>query len=440
MDNTTPSRPASTRTLRGYVCLLMLLLLGSPSAVQAQDPPAEPAAAPATEEAPAAGGDQAAGEKLFKQYCSSCHKVYEDYTGPALTGVRNRHSFEWIVKWVHGPQAMIDSGDPEAVALYEKWKTSGVMNAFPTLSEGDIENILTYIDNAPQPQEATTVTTDGVETTTDAGASQGLTLLLAVVLIVLLLVLLVLVFMAAILYRSLKKRDDLDDDDKEYVSQTHKLLPVLKHPAFIGIVGTIVLVAGFLWLLKGVLYEIGVQQGYQPTQPIAFSHVIHAGEHEIECVYCHTSVYESKNANVPSVNICMNCHSAIKTESKEIQKIWAYADWDAETRTMGPNAKPIEWVRIHNLPDLAYFNHSQHTQVAGVECETCHGQIAEMEVVYQYSPLTMAWCINCHRETEVNTKDNAYYDQLVKWHEENRGEENLTVEQIGGLECSRCHY
>jgi hypothetical protein len=190
------------------------------------------------------------------------------------------------------------------------------------------------------------------------------------------------------------------------------------------------------------LYSVGVAQGYMPTQPIAYSHKLHAGTYQINCNYCHTSVYKGKSANIPSANICMNCHNAIKTESPEIAKIYEAIGWDPESRSYieGYEQKPIEWVRIHNLPDLAYFNHSQHTNVGGIDCQTCHGPIQEMEVVYQYSTLTMGWCINCHRETEVNTADNAYYDKLVELHEESKAVGNLKVEDIGGLECSRCHY
>ena len=129
----------------------------------------------------------------------------------------------------------------------------------------------------------------------------------------------------------------------------------------------------------------------------------------------------------------MNCHNQIKTGTNtgdlEIGKI---------VRAFNEN-KPIEWVRVHNLPDLAYFNHSQHTQVGGIECQTCHGPIQEMDVVYQYSPLTMGWCIDCHRETPLNTEGNGYYDKLVEIHEAS-SKGAFTVSSNGGTECSKCHY
>ena len=177
------------------------------------------------------------------------------------------------------------------------------------------------------------------------------------------------------------------------------------------------------------MYTIGIQQNYHPTQPIAFSHKIHAGQYEIDCNYCHTGVNISKSANIPAVNICMNCHGVINTDKPEIQKIL----------TAYEENRPIEWVRVHNLPDLAYFNHSQHVAVGGIECNTCHGPIEEMDVVYQYSELTMGWCINCHRESEINSKGNDYYDKLVELHKSS-SKEPLKVEDIGGLECSKCHY
>jgi hypothetical protein len=176
-------------------------------------------------------------------------------------------------------------------------------------------------------------------------------------------------------------------------------------------------------------YGVGIHQGYAPEQPIKFSHKLHAGDYQINCTYCHTGVYKGKGANVPSANICMNCHNAIKRESPEIQKIYRAIEKD----------EPIQWVRVHNLPDLAYFNHAQHTNVGGLECTNCHGDIQKMEVVEQRSSLTMGWCIDCHRKTEVNAKDNAYYDKLVEIHNKDN-KEPLKVQNIGGLECSKCHY
>jgi len=203
----------------------------------------------------------------------------------------------------------------------------------------------------------------------------------------------------------------------------------MQSPGFIFLVVFLVAGISFKTIIDG-LFSIGVQQGYQPKQPIAFSHKVHAGQYEIECKYCHTGAMKGRSANIPSPNICMNCHTQIRkgtiTGETEIAKIVAAYE----------NNTPIEWVRIHNLPDLAYFNHAQHVNVGGIECQTCHGPIQEMDVVKQYSLLTMGWCIDCHRKTDVNTKGNAYYDNLLELHDSKA----MKVEDIGGLECAKCHY
>jgi NADH:ubiquinone oxidoreductase subunit 3 (subunit A) len=261
------------------------------------------------------------------------------------------------------------------------------------------------------------------------GAIGGYLDIILVVLIIVLIVLVVtLLLITSVLKNYLNKNKQLNEYDAEIVNQRFDFSKIYNSKA----VRTLVLLIFVVVLIDLALSKamgIGIQQGYAPKQPIAFSHKLHAGEHQIDCNYCHTTVYESKSASIPSANICMNCHSQIKTESQEIQKIY---------RAMERNT-PIEWVRIHNLPDLAYFNHAQHTQVGGVECQTCHGPIQEMEVVYQYSPLTMGWCIDCHRETPLNTEGNAYYDNLVKLHEQS-SKAAFSVSSNGGNECSKCHY
>lgn len=269
--------------------------------------------------------------------------------------------------------------------------------------------------------------------------SQYLTIILVGLLVILVLILLVLVLIISVLTRFLNQREDLDDEDKEILTQKVDVQNVVKSKPFIGISLFLFLAIALKLVIDG-LYSVGIQQGYQPKQPIAFSHALHAGQYEIECQYCHTGVMKGKSANIPSANICMNCHQQIKPESPEIQKIYAAIDFDPDTQTYGNNKKPIEWVRIHNLPDLAYFNHAQHVNVGGLECQTCHGAIEEMEVVYQHSKLTMGWCINCHRETQVNADGNDYYDKLLELHESANPGEPLKVENIGGLECSKCHY
>jgi len=143
--------------------------------------------------------------------------------------------------------------------------------------------------------------------------------------------------------------------------------------------------------------------------------------------------------------VCMNCHKYVQEGPKygkdEIAKIYKAVGWDKDKQTYTGKTKPIQWVRIHNLPDLAYFNHAQHVKVGKVECQTCHGEVEKMEEMKQASPLTMGWCINCHRQTEVKMEGNGYYNELHEKLKKQYGPDaKLTVDKIGGLECARCHY
>lgn len=224
------------------------------------------------------------------------------------------------------------------------------------------------------------------------------------------------------------------------INPTKKIHPGLLVLGGLGLL-SVILVAG---TVEGV-QKIGSQEGYAPNQPINFSHKIHAGQYNIQCSYCHTGVERNKNATIPAANICMNCHNSVKTESPEIAKIYNAVGWDPAKKEYIADykQKPIEWVRIHNLQDFAYFNHSQHYKVAGVECQTCHGQVQEMEKVEQHSKLTMGWCIDCHTTTKVKL-DNEYYKTVhgktEKYQHAVKNGHGLTISQLGGMECSKCHY
>jgi cytochrome c553 len=201
----------------------------------------------------------------------------------------------------------------------------------------------------------------------------------------------------------------------------------------------ILFLAALSWQVK-LLYEAGTslgrQQFYEPDQPIKFSHVVHVHDNQIDCQYCHTSASYSKPAGIPEVNLCWNCHSIVREGSHsgrhEINKI-------VEAYEGGTT---LEWIRVHNLPDHVYFSHAQHVKVAAIECATCHGPIEEMNRVRQVEDLSMGWCINCHRDTEVQFFDNEFYARYEKLHSKVKsGEiERVTAEMIGGTECSKCHY
>lgn len=424
---------------------LSLALIFSVSASFAQDDTAADAAAAAPEDGiPTSEEALSEGETLFNNNCTVCHAINEVVVGPALKNVHERRELPWLINFIRNSQQVIQSGDDYAVNLYNEYNKT-LMPSFD-FSDEQITNIVAYVKAESQaPVETAAAEGEAVAagggTTAAAGGlpSQYLTIILIGLLVILVLILLVLVLIISVLTRFLNQREDLDDEDKEILGQKVNVQKLVKSKPFIGLSLFLFLAIALKLVIDG-LYSIGVQQGYQPAQPIAFSHSLHAGQYEIQCQYCHTGVMKGKSANIPSANICMNCHQQIKTESPEIQKIYAAIDFDIDSQTYGNNKKPIEWVRIHNLPDLAYFNHAQHVNVGGLDCQTCHGPIEEMEVVYQYSKLTMGWCINCHRETQVNAKDNGYYDKLLELHDSANPGEPLRVENIGGLECSKCHY
>jgi hypothetical protein len=221
---------------------------------------------------------------------------------------------------------------------------------------------------------------------------------------------------------------------------------------FLVIVSVIFFLLFAAYQMFGFFMQVGVDQGYKPVQPIHYSHRIHAGENQIDCKYCHSSARVSKHSGIPSLNVCMNCHKNISEVAEstgndeyskefydnEIQKLYKAVGWDGKKYT--GETEPVKWVRIHNLPDFAYFNHSQHVTVAGVACQKCHGPVEEMEILEQHAPLTMGWCINCHRETNVKTEGNEYYDKIHAELKKKYGVDQLTVAQMGGLECGKCHY
>ncbi len=375
-----------------------------------------------------------AGQALFNANCKACHKLDQRYTGPALRGVTERRELDWVMRFISNSQKVVESGDATAVALYKEYNNI-VMPSMEFLSSDEIMNLLSYIEYGDKAAAATEVATAADGTTTGGGGipNEYLTIMLVVLVFVLLLILVVLGLIVSVLTKYMNTSDKLDEDDKAFINQKGSVKKLLTSDGFIVIVTTIVLALVVKTAIDGI-YGVGIQQGYAPVQPIAYSHQLHAGQYEIECQYCHTGVEIGKSANIPSANICMNCHMHIQNVggqegiSPEIAKLYDAYD----------NNRPIEWVRVHNLPDLAYFNHSQHVVVGGVECQTCHGPIEEMEVVYQHSTLTMGWCIDCHRNTEINSQGNEYYDKLVLLHADSK--DALKVKDIGGLECAKCHY
>ncbi|MDP2160513.1 MAG: c-type cytochrome [Flavobacterium sp.] len=390
--------------------------------------------------------DAAAGKALFNAQCAACHKLDGKMTGPALRGVGDKYEKEWLYKWIRNSAELIKSGDDRANKIFNEYGQSP-MTAFPQLSNEDIDNIIAYTME-PKAEIAVVNPIDRGDDNSGGGISNevilgALALVLAMLVVMLLLVRNVLTKIA--------KANGIEAAAKE------KSLPIWRAYAknqFLVLVTVIFLLLSSAYFAYGWLMQIGVDQGYEPVQPIHYSHRIHAGENGIDCKYCHSSARESKHSGIPSLNVCMNCHkniaevaetTATEEYSKafydaEIQKLYAAVGWDQAEQKYTGKTQPVKWVRIHNLPDLVYFNHAQHVTVAGIECQTCHGPVEEMEIMYQHSPLTMGWCINCHRETDVKLKDNDYYKKIHEELSKKYGVDKLTAAQMGGLECGKCHY
>lgn len=395
--------------------LLLALLVGYAGALSAQE------------------ADLANGEKLYKANCTSCHAIDKKVIGPALAGWSDRvPEGDWIYEWVRNSTAVIKSGDAYANKIYDEYNGT-LMTAFPALSNKDIDDIMAYVDNyvPPTAAAAPTATAEdtGAGTSTIGTLSGPLYYGLLVLIGTLLLMSLALIFLVVVIIHAIRAKETGKSFEMPAVYQSFKKFATNK---FVSTTLGLVIVAAALGWLTLTARGVGLHQGYAPAQPVAFSHKLHAGQYGINCQYCHTGVEKSKSAHIPGANICMNCHNYIEEGPQygtaEIGKV----------RAAYEENRRIEWVRIHNLPDLVYFNHSQHVKVAGLECQECHGPVEEMEVVYQFSDLSMGWCINCHREKQVDVENNDYY---LKVHNEYVGkEEAVSVADLGGLECSKCHY
>ncbi len=432
--------------------VITALLFTFTNSIHAQDEtPEEVTTEETTTPAPAddLGGDPTVGKQLFNTNCAACHQLDRKGVGPALRDVAEKYEKEWLYSWIKDSQAMIAAGDPQAIAIFEEYNRS-VMQAFPQLTNTDIDNILAYTS---QPKaEPTAATAEGGPaggTGSDSGISNTL------ILVVLTLVMIMLVVMLFLVNNVLKR---IAEANNVVYPEKEKGTPIWKsfiQNQFLVLVSVVFLMLVGAYYAYGFFMQVGLDEGYAPVQPIHFSHKIHAGDNQIDCNFCHSSARKSKHSGIPSLNVCMSCHENIyeyngdediengytkEFYDAEIAKLYDAVGWDAEERTYSGEEQPVKWVRIHNLPDLAYFNHSQHVSVAGIACQTCHGPVEEMEVLYQYSPLTMGWCIDCHRETNVDLQGNEYYEKIHAELSKKYGVEKLTAAQMGGMECGKCHY
>ncbi len=387
------------------------------------------------------------GKTLFQTNCASCHNVLKKTTGPALAGVEDRWSDrKKIYQWVHNPAAFAKT-DAYAGNLVKEYSPT-MMTGFPQLSEKDIDAILGYVKTAAA---AATAGPTAAANPADAKGQEGdNTLLFGILTLILAVVALTLLQVNA----NLKK---LADDREGHPSV--EPVPFWKNKSYIALITVVLFVIGGYLTSKGAM-GLGRSKDYQPEQPIYYSHKVHAGINQINCQYCHIGVYQGKQATIPSVNICMNCHMAINeykgekiyneegqevNATAEIKKLYKYAGFEEGKPWDASKAKPVEWARIHNLPDHVYFNHSQHVKAGQVACQTCHGEIQKMDEVKQFTDLSMGWCINCHRTTQVQFKDNGFYSIYEKYHQDLKSgkldsTKGITVAKIGGTECQKCHY
>ena len=388
------------------------------------------------------------GKTLFQTNCAQCHNPIKVITGPALKGVTSRVTDTILLHaWIHNNTKVLSSGNAYFNNLYNQYGRAP-MNVFPNLSDAEIDAILRYVESYAEPMAKTNTSTNQSVPEEDHTVMYGIVSF----------ILAVFVFGLYLVNNNLKK---LADEKKGLIPP--KPVPFYRNKRYIALV-SLVLFFAFGWWLTDAGIHLGRQKNYQPQQPIFFSHRVHAGLNQISCLLCHGNAWESRHATVPSLNVCMNCHMAINDYhgerlqradgtpvdlQGEIDKLYSYTGYDPQKGKYTQQGHSIEWVKIHNLPDLVYFNHSQHVRAGNVQCQTCHGPIQEMDEVKQFADLSMGWCINCHRTTKVTFPDSAnhwqgnkFYSIYTRYNDKLRSGQmdSVTVEDIGGTECQKCHY
>jgi cytochrome c2 len=446
--------------------------------------------------------DPKKGEAIFKDNCASCHvkDMKSKMTGPALGGVEERWSKfpkKELYDWIRNSSGVLADAsyksNPYAKSLYVEYKNTN-MTAFPNLTDEDMVNLLLYINNmykdgcaAPPCKTTDLATAKGAKTETKEAGDNGSMMLWALAFVLALASILLARYINSLNRLAQQRAGESPVDEKSF-------LQIALNPTVVRIlIFALVIVGGYTTVNNAI--GLGRQQNYAPDQPIKFSHEVHAGKNGIDCQYCHDGARRSKHAVIPATNTCMNCHTAIKKGPEygtaEILKIYAssgfnplsgnyfkesvpteerlaeYKKWlkeaNADNKAISDGelsvqlaiakpmiGKPVNWVKIHNLPDHAYFNHAQHVTVGKVACQDCHGKVEEMKLVKQHAPLSMGWCINCHRQTKVKFDENSYYNAETKSHKmyeqyhnevkSGKRTNGVTVEEIGGLECQKCHY
>lgn len=416
----------------------------------------------------------AQGEGLFKAKCATCHQPHKNGTGPKLFEARKRWADagegDLIISWVKNNAQLRASGkSARAKAIFEEYKGS-VMTAFTDLKDAEVISILDWVDAQPDPASVAAPgpggpTDSAVDPATEEeGGDMWMWIIISVLFVIIIL-------SVGGVRRQLKISvgESSAEDDQTYLSEFKTWAWKYRLPVGLGVL--VIIISLIVTVFQG-LGRINVVENYQPSQPIAFPHDKHAGVNGIDCKYCHNSVTKSKSAGIPTVNVCMNCHKQISGDGKpyaaEVKKIYAAAGWDPT----GPGrytgkTKPIVWNKVHVLPDHVYFNHSQHVVVGGIDCKQCHGDMTKMTEAVKVQPvaelnkiegnvklskptLTMGWCIECHGAKGVSLGDgkNGYYDEIHKRLRDNDKslykkylkDGKVSVSELGGWECAKCHY
>ena len=350
--------------------------------------------------------------------CKACHTIGGGkLVGPDLKGVTDRHDEAWLIKFIQNSTGLIQSGDAAAIKVFEE--NNNIPMPPNNLTAEQIKDLLLYINSGGKVAGASEAATEKPAETVESGSE------------------------------STKLLAEMKAEEAESMHITFIILAILIFVSIFDLlvtkivkarwIHTIIILTAVVILSEMLFVEaagLGRQQYYQPDQPVWFSHKVHAGQNQIDCEYCHFTASKSMHAGIPPVNVCMNCHSQVKegkqTGKEEIDKIYA---------AIADN-KPIEWVKVHNLPDHVYFNHAQHYNVGKVACEECHGEVEKMDQIIQVEELSMGWCIDCHREKAVQFTNNKFYEQYSELHKkmENGEIDKVTVQMMGGDDCQKCHY
>jgi len=411
------------------------------------------------------------GESLFKANCATCHQPHKDGTGPKLFGVRQKWAdggakegsiYQWVGNWKAAA-----ASDPYAASVAKVKPTD--MNTFPSLvgKQKEIDAIFDYIDAQPLATAVAGPPTEGGDPA--AEEEEGFSWIWVIMGLTFVVIIMAVGGVRRQLNNATKEAaGQFPSDDRSYGDEFKTW--AWKNRKYVGLAGLVITISVVVMLFLS-LYSIGVIENYQPSQPIEFPHDIHTGVNGIDCKYCHNSVTKSKTAGLPTVNVCMNCHKQISGDGEQVAKIaqiYKAAGWDGSQYT--GKTSEIVWNKVHVLPDHVYFNHSQHVVAGGVDCKQCHGDMTKQNETARVVPvgelnkiegnvqltratLTMGWCIECHQEKAIaegplDTKNNAYYAEIHKrllnndrkLYDKYLEDGKVTVKELGGWECAKCHY